>query len=98
MHGHEPLEADDAAAAVAIARRESPCLVLLDLGMPGADGSLYLKFRESDPGLSAIPVVLSTARIEHGLPFPTLRKPFTLADLLETIATQTRCDCARLPG
>ena len=37
-HGHDVLEADDGAAAVALALDERPDVALVDLGLPGLDG------------------------------------------------------------
>ena len=36
--GYETLEADDGRSALALARRERPDLIVMDLGMPGMDG------------------------------------------------------------
>ena len=35
---YETLEADDGRSALALARRERPDLIVMDLGMPGMDG------------------------------------------------------------
>lgn len=37
-----------------------PCLILLDLNMPQMNGIEFLKFRQADPKLSLIPVVVLT--------------------------------------
>ena len=37
-HGHQVVEADDGAAAVALALDERPDVALIDLGLPGLDG------------------------------------------------------------
>ena len=38
LEGYETLEADDGRSALALARRERPDLIVMDLGMPGMDG------------------------------------------------------------
>jgi CheY-like chemotaxis protein len=38
-----------------------PCVILLDLMMPGANGWKFLDAQRSDPGLSTIPVVVCSA-------------------------------------
>src|SRR5262245_20308079 len=49
-------------AAVDIARRDRPNLVLLDLNLPDLSGTEVLKMLRGDPGTRAIPIILLTAR------------------------------------
>ena len=59
---YETVFASDAVMALSIAKRESPDLILLDLGLPGGDGFMVLdRLRDIAP-LSAIPVIVVSAR------------------------------------
>ena len=62
--GYEVLKAHDGIAGAAVAIRERPDLVVLDLMLPGRDG--YLVFREirRDARTSRIPVIMLTARAQ----------------------------------
>ena len=48
--------------ALAAARFHQPSAILLDLGMPGADGLVVLERLKSNPLLSHIPVIVATVR------------------------------------
>jgi CheY-like chemotaxis protein len=63
-----------------------PRLVILDLSMPWMDGNAMLAALKSDPALSSIPVIISTAdpsRVPHGV--PVMKKPIDFNLLLEAI-------------
>lgn len=62
--------------------RPPPCLILLDLMMPVMDGRGFLRERERDPSLNAIPVVIISATddVPGGI-VAALRKPVDLDDL-----------------
>ncbi|MEU6315356.1 response regulator transcription factor [Streptomyces sp. NPDC047014] len=53
-------EASDGAQAVAVARRERPDVVLMDIRMPGTDGLAATRMISADPGLAAVRVVMLT--------------------------------------
>jgi len=67
-----------------------PDLILLDLMMPEMNGWQFLEHVRADAALASIPVVIMTAHpAVDPLPAPvkeTLRKPFSGATLLATIA------------
>ena len=57
----EILEAGNGVEGLAIAAKESPDLILLDVTMPVMDGVEMLTKLKSDPALKSIPVVMLTA-------------------------------------
>ena len=60
---YETLSAGDGFSALALAQRERPDLVLLDLGLPGfATGAAVLKHMRAFPSLAPIPVIVLTGR------------------------------------
>jgi signal transduction histidine kinase/CheY-like chemotaxis protein len=59
--GYAVLQARDGAEAVAIADRERPNLILMDLAMPGTDGFTATRQLKAHPQLRRIPVVALTA-------------------------------------
>jgi CheY-like chemotaxis protein len=71
---------------------ETPCMILLDLKMPGMDGAEFRMRQLADPRLAAIPVVGFTGlwngeEFAHRLALAScLRKPVNLHKLLETVA------------
>jgi two-component system, OmpR family, KDP operon response regulator KdpE len=61
-NGYAVVTAPDAIAAIALARKETPDLIILDLGLPGGDGFLVLERLRNMAELSTIPVVVLSAR------------------------------------
>jgi two-component system, OmpR family, alkaline phosphatase synthesis response regulator PhoP len=62
--GMEVLEAGDGHAALELARRERPDLILLDVMMPGLDGWSVARELAADKATKDIPVIFLTARAE----------------------------------
>ncbi|HUA56348.1 MAG TPA: PleD family two-component system response regulator [Candidatus Sulfotelmatobacter sp.] len=58
---YDVITADNGHKAIAMARRESPDLVLLDIMMPGLDGFAVCEILKSDPMTAHIPIVMVTA-------------------------------------
>jgi two-component system KDP operon response regulator KdpE len=58
-HGYDVVAAPDGAAAIALAAKERPDLVMVDLGMPRLDG---LRVIEAVRGWSAVPIVVVSGR------------------------------------
>jgi DNA-binding response OmpR family regulator len=56
----------DGYSAIAMAQKERPQLIILDLGLPAGDGFAVLKNLQKYPALSAIPVIVLTARDPEG--------------------------------
>jgi DNA-binding response OmpR family regulator len=52
----------DGYSAIAMAQKEHPNLIILDLGLPAGDGFAVLKNLQQYPALSVIPVIVLTAR------------------------------------
>lgn len=59
--GYELVFAMDGAEAVALAAREAPQLILMDMGLPVIDGWEATRRIKADPALRAIPVIALTA-------------------------------------
>ena len=57
--GYQAISAESAEDALAIARRDLPDLVLLDIGLPGMDGMEALRYFRDQMG---VPVIFLTAR------------------------------------
>jgi CheY-like chemotaxis protein len=64
--GKQPLRAADGEEALAVARREHPRLIVLDLMMPKMDGWAVGRALRRDPALSHIPVIVLSAQVEEG--------------------------------
>lgn len=88
--------AGDGSAAMGILREErvSPCLILLDLMMPGMNGWDFLQLQTHHPELSKIPIAVVSAypfaekEVQPGI---VLRKPFSPARLKQFIAKHCLC-------
>jgi two-component system, cell cycle response regulator len=60
---YQTVSACDGYSALALANKERPDLILLDLGLPGwGDGFAVLKILQEFPLLAPIPVIILTAR------------------------------------
>ena len=60
-NGATVLEASDGDEAMAVARREVPYLITLDITMPGKDGGEVFEELRNDPALQDIPVCIISA-------------------------------------
>lgn len=60
--GYRVLRAANGEEALAVARREVPAAILLDISMPRKDGLEVCREIKADPALSGIHVILLTAR------------------------------------
>ena len=62
----DTVNACDGYSAIALAQKEKPNLIILDLGLPAGDGFSVLKNLQQYPALSTIPVIVLTARDPEG--------------------------------
>lgn len=91
--GYRVLASLDPVGAVSIAIKESPHVILLDLGLPGQDGIQCLQRLRWIPATARIPVVVLTGRDrsweEKALAldaFAFLQKPADNEELLRVVA------------
>lgn len=96
--GYEVLTASDGEAGLALARRQRPDLIILDILMPRMDGIQVCWNLRRDPALAAIPILFLSMRnaiedrvecLEQGGD-DYLAKPFDLRELKARIAALLR--------
>lgn len=75
--------------AISKMKEVHPHLIILDVMLPGLDGSAIIKIMEQDEELSSIPVLVTSALLESEKlfqPYPQVKgfcsKPFVLKDLV----------------
>ena len=91
--GHEFMSAENAETGLEMAFELRPDLILLDLGLPDADGQTLSVWMRNNPSLEAIPIIVLTAWPEEVVRHTVeaynldgyLCKPFTLTELVQTI-------------
>ena len=91
--GHQVVTADDGAHGVAVAKKEIPDLVLMDVVMPNLNGFQATRQISKDPKTSHIPVILVTTKDQETDKVWGMRqgakayitKPFTETQLIEVI-------------
>lgn len=89
-NGFSVLSASSGLEALDIARRERPDLILLDLMLPGIDGTEVARRLKADASTNAIPIIMLTAKSEEtdvvvGLTLGAddyITKPFSVKILL----------------
>jgi DNA-binding response OmpR family regulator len=64
--GYRVVCAADAISAISVALRETPDLVILDLGLPAGDGFLVLNRMKTLPDLVGTPIIVLSARDPTG--------------------------------
>src|SRR5436190_5323958 len=97
-NGYDILCASDGNAALDVAAREMPDLILLDLMLPGIDGTEVARRLKADARTAAIPIIMLTAKGEEtdvvvGLTIGAddyITKPFSMKVLLARIGTVLR--------
>jgi len=97
-NGYDVISAFDGNAAIDLATREQPDLILLDLMLPGIDGTEVARRLKGDARTQTIPVVMLTAKGEEtdvvvGLTLGAddyVTKPFSMKILLARLNTVLR--------
>ena len=90
--GYDVATARNGAEALERARQVQPGLVILDLFMPGMDGSEFRRRQLEDPEIAHLPVLVISAaagledRVSAMRPAGHLEKPVRLEELLGLIA------------
>jgi two-component system alkaline phosphatase synthesis response regulator PhoP len=64
-NGYEVLTAANGAVALEMAQRQVPDMVLLDLMLPGLDGTEVARRMKADPRTANIPIIMLTAKAEE---------------------------------
>ena len=103
FHGYKILNALDGPAALEIAARERPALILLDIMMPGMDGFEVCHRLKADPALKDIPIIVLTAMTDTRLNARAfeagaqlaMRKPAEPAVVLRTIEAALALSASR---
>jgi DNA-binding response OmpR family regulator len=78
-HEFQPLIAGDGPSGIALAQRERPDLILLDVVMPIMDGYDVCRQLRADPAFADIPIILITATRDPALTLKGLQAGATLA-------------------
>ncbi|HEY2510685.1 MAG TPA: response regulator [Polyangiaceae bacterium] len=96
--GWEVVQAANGMEAVALAARERPDVILLDVMMPEMDGPATLAALRADPATASIPVIFVTAKLQAserqriallgavgiiGKPFDAMQLPNEVRNLVE---------------
>jgi DNA-binding response OmpR family regulator len=97
-HGYEVVSANSGTDALELAAREQPDLIVLDLMLPGLEGTEVARRLKADPNTSGIPIVMLTAKGEEtdvvvGLTLGAddyVTKPFSMKILLARLNTVLR--------
>jgi two-component system alkaline phosphatase synthesis response regulator PhoP len=97
-NGYDALTAHTGLDAIDVAAREVPDLVVLDLMLPGIDGTEVSRRLKADPRTAGIPIIMLTAKAEEtdvvvGLTLGAddyVTKPFSMKILLARLSTVLR--------
>ncbi len=97
-YGYSVLEAADAATGIALATSAHPDLILLDLGLPDADGQTVAGVLRRQPDLCDTPIIVFTAWPEETARLMVtaygcdgyIRKPLSVSEFTAQIAKFVR--------
>lgn len=92
-HGYRVVMATHGQAGIAMAQRERPALILLDIMMPDMDGFEVCRHLRADPALRHTPIILMTAMKEPELEAKgaeagatlSIRKPFNPEQVISAV-------------
>jgi len=95
---YETAYATDGFSAIAMAQKEHPDLIILDLGLPAGDGFVVLERLQQSANLATIPVIVLTARDPQSSRERTLKagamaffqKPVDNGELMSAIRSTLR--------
>jgi DNA-binding response OmpR family regulator len=98
---YDTVQASDGYSAIAVAQKEQPNLIVLDLGLPAGDGFAVLDRLQKSDTLSNIPVIILTARDPRSSEEKALQagavaffqKPAHNGELLDVIRTALPNTC-----
>jgi DNA-binding response OmpR family regulator len=104
-HGYETVFAGDGLAAMKAAIKESPDLILLDLGLPAGDGFVVMERLQKNTKLSCVPIIVLTARECRGNKekamaagcFAFFQKPADNGELMSAVERALKESGALLP-
>jgi PAS domain S-box-containing protein len=93
IHGYRVITAEDGLEALAKVEKERPDVVLLDLVLPGMEGTEIILKMKSDKNLVRIPIIVITgahmgrgkADILNSFSIPALLKPWRESELLDRV-------------
>ena len=93
-HGYPVVTARDGNEGLERLRTEHPCVVLLDLEMPGMNGWQFVERQQADASFASVPVIVVSSRSDatrqaralHAA--AGLQKPVDLDDVMATVRTQ----------
>jgi CheY-like chemotaxis protein len=91
--GCSALTATSAEEGLALLSHNRPCMIVLDLLMPGMSGAEMLQRIRLDPALTSMPVLISTSapeRAPRGV--PVLPKPIDVDALRKWIRSSCNCE------
>jgi two-component system, chemotaxis family, chemotaxis protein CheY len=101
LEGFAVVTANDGEEALAVARTQQPCLILLDLMMPRMDGFAFRDAQMASPQLSGTPVIVISAiqdadQIRRRMgPVPSVFKPIELETLMDHVFAYCDRGCGR---
>lgn len=89
--GFQVVTAADGAEALSVMTSEPPCIVILDLVMPGVNGNQVYDSMRQDDRLRAVPVIIATSDPARAPRDATvLRKPIDVGRLLDAVRQHCR--------
>ena len=96
--GYDVVTATNGVEGLEQMHRQLPCLVLLDVKMPGMDGFEFRRQQLADAHLAGVPVVCLTGHYEPEqvglqLGVPCLKKPLYFPDVID--AVEAKCGPSR---
>lgn len=96
-YGYRVEEATSGLDAVRLTRDAQPCLVLMDIGLPGLDGWQASRLLKADPQTARIPLIAFSARVDSAADLGRdamfdgyILKPISPAELAQRVGAYLR--------